>query len=81
MTADEIALAEWKGRVDGKLTAVDETLGGLKGSLDRIESKVNAVKNEQSKQQGGFRVGAIVGGFAASGVLLVFSAFVTKVFS
>ena len=76
-----IDLAEWKGEVNGRLASVGETIGGMKASIDRIESKVNALKNEQSKQQGGFKVGAIVGSFVASAVLLVFAAFVTGVFS
>lgn len=76
-----LELAEWKGRVDGRLDAIGHGMGELKTSLDRVESKVNAVKNTQSEQQGGFKVGALVGGFGGSAVLLVFGAFVTRVFS
>ena len=83
MTPEEqaLALARWQGRIDGKLESQGEAIEDVKNAIDRVESKVNNLTNEQAKQQGGFRVGAIVGGFAASGVLLIFGAFVTKVFS
>lgn len=73
------SIAFWQGKVEGKLEAQGGRIDGLQVSMDRIESKVNALKNSQERQSGGFRVGALVGGFAASGVLLIFGAFVTKV--
>lgn len=73
------SIAYWQGAVDGQLKAQSERIDGLQASMNRVESKVNALKNSQERQSGGFRVGALVGGFAASGVLLIFGAFVTKV--
>ena len=78
---EEESVAYWQGRVDGELKAQAARIDGLQASMDRVESKVNALKNAQERQSGGFRVGALVGGFAGSGVLLIFGAFVTRVFS
>lgn len=73
------SISYWQGKVDGELEAQGKLILTLQSSIDRVESKVNALKNAQERQSGGFRVGALVGGFAASGVLLIFGAFVTKV--
>lgn len=78
---EEQSIAYWQGKVDGELESLGNLIAALQGSLDRVESKVNSLKNSQERTSGGFRVGALVGGFAASGVLLVFGAFVTRVFS
>lgn len=75
---EDESIAYWQGNVDGQLRAQTARIDGLQASMDRVESKVNALKNAQERQSGGFRIGALVGGFAASGVLLVFGAIVTK---
>lgn len=78
---EEHSISYWQGKVDGELEAQGKLILNLQSSLDRVESKVNAVKNAQERTSGGFRVGALVGGFAGSTVLVVFGAFVTRVLS
>jgi hypothetical protein len=78
---EQHSISYWQGTVDGELKAQGTLILNLQASLDRVESKVNSVKNAQERASGGFRVGALVGGFAGSTVLVIFGAFVTRVFS
>lgn len=83
MTPDEQALqfARWQGQVEGKLTAQGETIAEVKSSMDRVESKVNKVINRQENQSGTWSASTKVVAYGASGALIVFAAFVGKVFS
>lgn len=83
MTAKEEheSIAYWQGTVDGELKAHRELIAALQGSMDRVESKVNSLKNQQFQWTGGLRVGALVGSFVSAIVLLIFGAYVGGVFT